>query len=295
MLQSLWMLAASFFYAVMSSLVKQCSLETGVFEIVFFRALLSLLFIFAIMRVRHIGLATHYPFKHFLRSICGAIAFTLWFAATAHLPLGTAVTLSYAGPIFIALTTIVLCLMRRQKAPWLLAVAIGIGFAGICMMMRPTFGQNQAIWALAALTTSAFAPIIFMTVQKLGQAGEPSTRIVFYFMLVSTIWGAIGVYCVEGGIHMHSTGLWAMLLGVGLCSTLGQICMTQAYARGNLLVSACLQFSTIPIAEVLSVVVFGERLPIDGLIGMGLILVAGIMATVTEKRKEKRRREATTP
>ena len=190
------MLVAAFFFACMSALVKQCSLEAGTFEIVFFRAFLTLIFISVVMRMEKIPFKTHYPGKHVFRSICGAVAFTCWFAATAHLPLGTAVTLSYSGPIFIALATIGLYLKIGKRVPWLLVFSVLLGFIGICVMMHPTVSSDTLTWALTALVTGVLAPFIFMTVQKLGSLGEPSARIVFYFMLVSTLWGLAGVFVV---------------------------------------------------------------------------------------------------
>lgn len=283
MLQSLWMLVAAFFFACMSALVKQCSLEAGTFEIVFFRAFLTLIFISVVMRMEKIPFKTLYPGKHVFRSICGAVAFTCWFAATAHLPLGTAVTLSYSGPIFIALATIGLYLKIGKRVPWLLVFSVLLGFIGICVMMHPTVSSDTLTWALTALVTGVLAPFIFMTVQKLGSLGEPSARIVFYFMLVSTLWGLAGVFVVEGGFHSHGTLLWVMLLGVGICSTLAQLTMTQAYAKGNLLITACFHFSTIPMAEFLSVFLFGDSLTVDALIGMALIFGAGILSSIPSK------------
>lgn len=282
-LHSLWMLAAAFFYACMSALVKECSASVGTFELVFFRASLTLIFVFLMMRIKGISPATHYPWRHFCRSICGAMAFTLWFAAMGHLPLGTSVTLSYTGPLFIALTTVAICFWYRRRVPWILILAIVLGFIGICIMMRPTLNPKQMTWALCALASGAFSPVIFMTIQKLGQLKEPSLRIVFYFMLVSTIWGGLGMCVFEGGIHAHSTLLWSLVICIGVCSTLGQISMTYAYAKGHLLICACLHFSTIPIAEIFSVLVFHEPLSVDALIGMGMILGAGILSTLSEK------------
>ena len=131
-----------------------------------------------------------------------------------HLPLGTAVTLSYSGPIFIALATIGLYLKIGKRVPWLLVFSVLLGFIGICVMMHPTVSSDTLTLALTALVTGVLAPFIFMTVQKLGSLGEPSARIVFYFMLVSTLWGLAGGFVVEGGFHSHGTLLWVMLLGV---------------------------------------------------------------------------------
>ncbi len=281
------MLVAALFYATMSALVKTASLEAGTFEIVFFRAILTLIFIYILMRAKHITIRTHYPAKHFIRSIFGAVAFTCWFASMRFLPLGTSVTLSYTGPIFIGLTTIGLCLIHKNKIPWILIVAVVVGFTGICTMMHPSVAPGTLGWMAVALVPGLFAPIIFMTVQTLGRLGEPATRIVFYFMVVSSIFGLVGVVLVDGGFQAHRAILWAMLLGIGVCSMLAQLAMTQAYAKGNLLVSACLNFTTIPLAECFSVLLFKDHLGADSLIGMALILIAGITSSLSQKRPKK--------
>jgi drug/metabolite transporter (DMT)-like permease len=76
------------------------------------------------------------------------------------------------------------------------------------------------------------------------------------------------------------------LIGMGLCATFGQICTTKSYAQGNMLLSSCLGFSAIPFSAVISYFVFGETISASGMVGMILIIVAGIFGTIYTKRTE---------
>ncbi|MDT4865121.1 hypothetical protein FQZ97_999080 [compost metagenome] len=60
--------------------------------------------------------------------------------------------------------------------------------------------------------------------------------------------------------------------------------MTRAYSRGATMVVANLQYSGIVIAGIYGVVIFGDQLSLIGWLGMGLIIVSGIIATVLRTR-----------
>lgn len=151
---------------------------------------------------------TNYLTGHLKRSILGTVSFTMWFATMGHLPLGTSTTLNYTAPLFIALTVIVIALKNREKAPWLLALAIVTGFIGVCLVLQPSVNGEQFKWALLGLFAASMGPIIFFQIKQLGNLHEPAWRIVFYFSLVGTIWGLGGNLILEGGIGGHSPETW---------------------------------------------------------------------------------------
>lgn len=297
MLQSLWMLVAAFFFASMSALVKFTTAlgEAGTFEIVFYRSFIGLVFIYCLMLFAGLSIRTNYLYGHFKRSILGTISFTMWFASMGHLPLGTSTTLNYTAPLFIAAYTIACALYRKQRAPWLLGLSIAIGFAGVCLILQPSVNGEELPWAGLGLTAGAMGPVIFFQIKQLGRLHEPANRIVFYFSLVGTIWGFAGMLFLEGGLSFHTLPTWLGLLGVGVSAVLAQLSLTRAYAYGNMMLSACLQFATIPIAEIISVFIFKDKLPTSALIGMVLILIAGCAASVITKSMEKKAGSRSSP
>ena len=101
-MQALWMLAAAFFFATMAVCVKFASAHFNMAELVCYRGLLGMLFMWAWARGRGVSLATRYPGMHMWRSLVGVISLGAWFYAIAHLPLATAMTLNYMSSVWIA-------------------------------------------------------------------------------------------------------------------------------------------------------------------------------------------------
>ncbi|MBA3595585.1 MAG: EamA family transporter [Pseudomonadota bacterium] len=101
-MQALWMLAAAFFFATMAVCVKFASEHFNSAELVFYRGLLGILFMWLLARSRGIPLATRYPGMHMWRSLVGVISLGAWFYAIAQLPLATAMTLNYMSSVWIA-------------------------------------------------------------------------------------------------------------------------------------------------------------------------------------------------
>ena len=80
----------------------------------------------------------------------------------------------------------------------------------------------------------------YLQVAALGRAGEPESRIVFYFSIGSIVGGA--ALSILTGWHGHSWSGIGLLLAVGVLATAAQLMLTRAYARGRTLVNASLQY-----------------------------------------------------
>ncbi len=89
-MQSLWMIAASFFFACMGVCVKLAADSFSAAEVVFYRSVLSLLFMFALVRLRGVPIATPYWRFQLWRSASGFVSLLLYFYAITMLPLATA-------------------------------------------------------------------------------------------------------------------------------------------------------------------------------------------------------------
>ena len=299
-MQALWMLAAAFFFATMAVCVKFASEHFNSAELVFYRGLLGMLFMWVLARSRGIALATRYPGMHMWRSLVGVISLGAWFYAIAHLPLATAMTLNYMSSVWIAAFLVGGALLmgllpargERPAAPAAglsqgpLVMTVIAGFIGVIMMLRPTIEQNQAFAGLVGLMSGLLAAFAYMQVMALARVGEPETRTVFYFALGSAVAGGLAM-TVAGVSEWHwKPALW--LIPLGVLASLGQLCMTRAYSlaktRSATLVVANLQYSGIVFGAIYSLLLFGERLPLIGWAGMALIMASGIAATVLRAR-----------
>ena len=280
------MILGSFFFATMAVGVKVASTSFNTFELVFYRGVVSVLFIALVLHARGTPLKTPVPMMHAWRSVIGVLSLGSWFYAIAHLPLATAMTLNYMSGVWVAAFIVGGAMLygRAERQGPLMATVLA-GFAGVVMMLRPTIEQNQLFAGLIGLLSGLGAALAYMQVTALGKAGEPEGRTVFYFSLGSTICGLAGITWT--GMSSWSSVGWqaiAWLVPIGILASLGQWCMTRAYSRGSTLLVANLQYSGIVFGAFYSLLLLGDSIPLIGWAGMALIVASGLAATVLRTR-----------
>jgi drug/metabolite transporter (DMT)-like permease len=199
LMKSSWMLIAGFLFALMGVFVKLGARHFSSAELVFYRSLIGLVVIYAIVRQQGLSLTTSHRRMHLWRGLSG----------------------------FFALLTIVL----KQKPQWWLIGALVVGFAGVVLLFNPSFDSKDFWPRLLGLGSGMLAGVAYFNVKQLGQAGEPEWRVVFYFTLISTI-GA-GLWMIVHEFHAVTWETLPILLGLGTTATLAQLAMTRAYRLGN--------------------------------------------------------------
>ena len=272
-MQSLWMIAASFLFACMGVCVKFAAATHSAVEITFYRSFISLLMMYALVRLRGVPLATPHWRWQVTRGIVGFSALFSYFYAITLLPLATAVTLNYTSAIFLALY---LALAGWQMRKGMLG-ALAIGLFGVVLLLRPTFHADQLVGGLIGLGSGVLAGMAYFSVRELGARGEPETRTVFYFSLVSSFGAALWLAFSE--IHPVDWDSGLLLLGVASFATLAQLAMTRAYSRGKTLMSAALAYSTVIFSSLFGMLFWGEVLPASAWAAIALIILSGIAAT----------------
>ncbi len=293
-MQALWMLLAAFFFATMAVCVKFASAHFNSAELVFYRGLLGMLFMWLLARSQHVALATRYPGMHAWRSLVGVTSLAAWFYAIGKLPLATAMTLNYMSSVWIAAFLVGGALLawnplRSDSKPLTqgpLVVTVLAGFVGVVMLLRPTLNPDQMFAGLIGLLSGLGAAFAYMQVMALGKLGEPEARTVFYFAVGSAVAGGLGM--VVAGTSPAPTAdhwqHWLWLIPLGLLASLGQLCMTRAYSHGATLVVASLQYSGIVFGSLYSVLLFDDDIPLIGWAGMALIVASGVGATALRAR-----------
>ena len=154
MKQSLWALAAALLFSLMAAFVKLTSDQLGTLELVFYRSIFGVLSIGFFVWKSGLSVKTPYLGGHIKRSVLGTLSVALWFYTLGKLPFGTNMTLIYTTPLFMAANFIILALMKHQRAPWALVGAIVAGFAGIVIVLQPSFSNDDLIPALICLSVS---------------------------------------------------------------------------------------------------------------------------------------------
>lgn len=293
-MQSLWMLFASFMFAVMGVCVKLASEEFSTSELVMYRGVVGVIVLASVIKLQGGSFRTTMPGAHLWRGVIGVTSLWLWYYSIGQLPLATAMTLNYMSPIWIAVWLFAMGWWHAKgDVKWPLMVAVAMSFVGVTLLLRPAFHANQLTPALIALSSSMITAMAYMQVRKLGLAGEPESRVVFYFTVMNLVAGLAGVYLTAGGAapvwhpidNMRSA---ALLLGIGVCATSAQIAMTRAYRLGNTLVVANLQYTGIVFSSVWGVLVFGDVFSWHSWVGIAIILASGVAATFYNTRNTER-------
>ena len=272
------MIVASLLFALMGVCVKLASAHYAAGEIVLYRGFVGALTIALLTRWRGGTLCTAVPAMHFWRSLTGVCALSLWFYAIGHMPLATAMTLNYMSSVWMALFLIGGAVaLGGSKVDARLVCTVLVGFAGVACVLRPAIERDQ-LWAgLAGLLSGVLAAMAYLQVTALGRAGEPDYRVVFYFSIGGLVAGALTTP-LTGGLHGHSPHGLALLLTVGVLATVAQLMMTRAYSIGRTLVNASLQYMGIGWSFLFGVLWFDDAVTALALVGMALIVAAGIAA-----------------
>ena len=273
------MVAASFLFACMGVCVKLAAARHSAAEIVFWRSSISLLIMIGVVRWQGVGFATPVLALQVFRGVSGFVSLTLYFIAIVLLPLATAVTLNYTSPLFLAIFLVAFAGMRLRPA---LVVALGVGLAGVAVVLKPTFHADLLSGGLAGLGSGLMAGLAYFNVRALAQRGEPDARTVFYFSLVATSCSVVWMGFSE--FHAVDRRDVLLLAGTGVFATLAQLAMTRSYRVGKTLVSASLAYTAVIFASLFGMLLWGDTLTGPSWLGMALIVASGVAATALSRR-----------
>jgi len=285
-MQALWMVLAAFFFATMAVGIKVASGSFSTVELVFYRGIVSVVFMALVMRARGTPLRSPVPMMHAWRSTIGVLSLGSWFYAIAHLPLATAMTLNYMSGVWVAAFIVGGALLygqSEQQGPLLGTVLLG--FVGVVMTLRPTIDHNQLFAGVVGLLSGMGAALAYMQVTALGKVGEPEERTVFYFSVGTAVVGAVGLLFTDvtpwSEVRLQDA-VW--VIPIGILASLGQWCMTRAYRKGATLVVASMQYSGIVFAVIFSLLLFGDKIAPMGWAGIAVIVASGLLATALRAR-----------
>ena len=280
------MVAAAFYFSLMSVFVKLAGRTLPSSEIVFFRAAVSLVLTSILLRRAGISPWGHRRGLLFLRGLLGFLGLLCFFSAITRLPLADVTVIHYTNPVLTALLAALLLgegIHRRDM------VGLALSLAGVILVARPgfLFGAATALDPGAvtlAMGGAVFSALAYTTVRKLGQT-EHYLVVVFWFPLVATP-GSIPLM-LEQAI-MPAGMAWIWLLGVGLATQAAQIHLTRGLHAEKAGRAMSMSYIQILFAAVLGALVFGDLPGPWTWLGAGLV-VAGTLVVAGSSGKAVRR------
>ncbi len=279
----LLMLASMGFFSAMNIVIRLASHEMAATYIVLLRNLCSLMLVVVWTALLQRGRPRFPTLRlrgHFWRASVGIVAMELWFHAVSLLPLTLATALSFTTPIF---STIIAIVFLGEKAGVRRWGAIGMGFAGMLVILRPGAGAMNPD-ALFVLASSVMMAVSGVLVKTLTRTEMPET-IVFYMALFMTPWALLPAIGHMGAVNGHQ--LWLVFL-ISLLSTVGHLLMARAYMRADLVMLMPLDFSRLVFTAIMAYALFGETLDAYTLAG-SLIIVSSTVYIAHREAAVKRK------
>lgn len=275
------MVASALLFSVMGALVKQLSATLPSEMVVFFRSAAGLLALMPwLLRKGLPRLATPHFKWHLTRGIAGLGAMYCFFYALAHLPLAEAMLLNYSMPLFIPIVALVWLHERSAKRVWL---GIALGFLGVLFILKPGFGLFSGAAAIG-LAAAVLAAIAMVSIRRLTRT-ESSSRIVFYFSLISTLGSMLPLWWAW---RTPPVELWLPLLLLGPIATAAQLLLTRAYAYAPAAEVGPFIYTSVVFAGIVGWLVWGEMPDGAAWIGAACIGAAGIYAIRTDANRAER-------
>lgn len=265
-----WILLAIFCFGIMDSLIKWLSAGYGTWQIIFFRALFSLLPI-AVLLARDGGIAglrTDRPWSHIIRALVGTVAIFCFFYSFANLPLADVYAISFAAPLIVTALSVPLL---KEHVGWRRWTAVLVGFAGVLVMLRPGAGVVSGA-ALVCLLGTVFYALTMIFVRHLSRT-ETNAAIVFYYMATLTVVGAVAMlpaWRTPGALD------FALLAATGIIGGVAQLSLTQAFRLAPPSLLAPFEYTGMIWAVSFGYLFFGEVPDAAIWIGVAIVIASGL-------------------
>jgi len=275
-------------FVTMFGFIKATSQHVPPGEAVFFRSLFAIpvLIIWLMYRGEFPGkLKARDPMGHVWRGLMGTFAMGSGFLAIGLLPLPEVVAIGYAAPL---LVTMLAAMFLGEKVRLVRFSALLLGMFGVTLILSPRLtvldnevtSRLQTIGALAALMGAVFSALAQVFARKLV-ATETTGSIVFFFCIMSTV---LALLTLPFGWVVPDSREALLLITAGLLGGVGQILLTESYRFAEVSVIAPFEYCSIILALLVGYFVFDELPTTIMMIGVVLIVTAGIIIIERERR-----------
>lgn len=278
------MLLGTFMFSVNDVMGKWLVATYSVGQVLLLRSVAALMILLPLMRRQNI------PFRippqsglHAVRILLSTLEVACFYWAVTYLPLADVMTYYLAGPIYVAAFA-VFWLGEKIDTPRI--VAIGVGFIGVLIALRPSAATLS--WpAMIALAGSMFYSLLMITTRKLRDTDDGT--LVLGQILGSLIFGIIAVpfgWVTPGWLDL------AGLFLLGIVAMAAHACVNRSLKIAPASIVAPYQYTLIIWAIVLGYLAFGDIVEFWTLVGAAVICTAGLVLLLLEREAARRGRTA---
>ena len=275
--KKLYLVFASLFFSLMTLCVKKIDQRIPIYELVFFRSLISLLITNLFISKRNINPWGKNKPLLILRGILGTIALLCIFYSIQNMPLSLSTIIQYTYPIFISIFSVVFI---KEKITRNIIFSLIAGWFGIIIILEPTQLSNLNIelknhTILIAFLGALSTALAYITVKKLSYT-EDIYIIIKYFPLISliTLFPIVIINWITPNLNEI---IW--IFGIGFFTQLGQTFLTLGLKELPATVASSINYLQVLFGSLWGILIFGEIINVKFLIGSLLVLIGTITST----------------
>lgn len=282
---SAMMVGAMATFGVIDNYVGRLAQEIGLWQFQFTRTVLMIPLIWLMVRAGLGGLRPVRWKALALRSALVGLAMVIYFASLGLLSIAQALAGLFTSPIFVLLISLVV--LRQRIGPWRV-LAVGMGFVGILLVLRPdpVAFDIKVLLPMAAGLFYAMGTVATRTLC----AEESTVALLAGVMLVQGVGGGLALIGLEFWPQPVAEGaegflwrgwVWPMwqaapyvaLQAVG--SVLAVFLTIRAYQIGEPSYVSVFEYSVMIFGPAYAFAVLGQGLDLPQILGIGLIALAG--------------------
>jgi drug/metabolite transporter (DMT)-like permease len=278
------MLAGIAAFAVMDATIKWLTADFPVTQVIALRSWfgLPLLCLLAYFEGGLPALRTRRPLVHVGRyTLVLALSFS-FFWALSQMKLVDAVAITFTVPIFITALSVPLL---KEPVGWHRWAAIGVGFCGVLIMLRPGLGVFQ--WAALVVLGSAVVYALLMITTRAFKSTESTAALMFYPQFGMSLTGIVIAPLFWITPSPVDLGLFAL---AGLFGSVGVICLTHAFRLAPVATVSPFEYSALIWATLLGFLLWHELPDAPTLAGAGIVIASGLYIIYRETIKVGRAR-----
>ena len=236
------MLLACAFFACMDAMLKTLAGHYPPLQVMALRGLtaLPLVCVYIVWR-REAGGVFNRRLRwrlHLLRATLNMTMLVLFVHGLKTLGLAEAYTLTFIAPLLMVLIAVPMLGESVQPRHWL---AIGLGFAGVVIALRPEQDAFLAPGALAILVAAVCYALSNMLGRLISRT-EPSAALVFWTTAGMAVGGSL--LSAPQWVPIQPQHVW-VLAGLALSGFLGQLSIAEAFRHGQAAAIAPFEYSAL--------------------------------------------------
>jgi drug/metabolite transporter (DMT)-like permease len=269
---------------VVSALVKLVSDDIATTTILLFRyaLCLPLLVATAVWQRGRSALGITKPRTLSLRITTGLISLACFYAALDLMPLSLVTVLFQTLTLFV---TLLAPMMLGERVGWRRWTAVIVGFGGTLLLLNPAAGGWTLTGILLGLGSPFFGALMMITLRRLGRHDSPATTAVWHNGVGAMVFAVI-VIVADAPLPTGKADM-ALLVAIGLLSSFQQFGLAFSHKLVPASILAPLHYLSIPMGIGAGIMLFGEVLTPEIIVGSAIIIASSIFIL----RRERQLRE----